>query len=67
MHNSFVSVCVYVSVRIKYKERYRVKRQICGNMKLVFFLKLSYSKLERFYTFVAITLRKALRLFNYYS
>ena len=29
----------------KYSERYhRVKRQICGNIKMAFFLKLSYSK-----------------------
>ena len=31
----------------KYNERYhRVKRQICGNIKMAFFIKLSYSKVR---------------------
>ena len=37
----------------KYNERYhRVKRQICGNIKIVFFLKLSYSKDRAFFTYL---------------
>ena len=35
----------------KYNERYyRVKRQICGNIKKAFFLKLPYSKARAFFT-----------------
>ena len=63
-----LSVCMYVcmyvcmSVRTrysgstrnsKYNERYhRVKRQICGNIKKAFFLKLSYSKVRASFTYL---------------
>ena len=37
----------------KCNERYhRVKRQICGNIKMAFFLKLSYSKVRAFFTYL---------------
>ena len=37
----------------KYNERYhRVKRQFCGNIKKVFFFKLSYSKVRAFFTYL---------------
>ena len=37
----------------KYNERYhRVKRQICGNIKMAFFIKLSYSKVRAFFTYL---------------
>ena len=55
-----VCVCVCVFVCFPYSgsthnekcnERYRrVKRQICGNIKKTFFLKLSYSKVRAFFT-----------------
>ena len=36
----------------KYNERYhRVKRQFCGNIKKVFFFKLSYSEVRAFFTY----------------
>ena len=39
------------STRSKNNERcHRVKRQICGNIKKAFFLKLSYSKVRAFFT-----------------
>ena len=38
------------AIRYKYNERcHRVKRQICGNIKKAFFLKLSYSKVRVFF------------------
>ena len=56
-----VSVCLYVclsehailavrAVRSITKDVKRVKRQICGNIKKAFFLKLSYSKVRAFFT-----------------
>ena len=57
-----VSVCMYVCMSVrtrysgstrnyKYNERcHRVKRQIYGNIKKAFFLKLSYSKVRVFFT-----------------
>ena len=53
-----LSVCLSVCTRysgstrdLKYNERYhRVKRQISGNIKMPFFLKLSYSKVRAFFT-----------------
>ena len=55
-----LSVCLYVCLSehailaahaIRYNERcHRVKRQICGNIKKAFFLKLSYSKVGAFFT-----------------
>ena len=53
-----LSVCMSVRTRYsgsmrsyKYNERcHRVKRQICGNIKKAFFLKLSYSKVRAFFT-----------------
>ena len=39
------------AVRSIYNERcHRVKRQICGNIKKAFFLKLSYSKVRASFT-----------------
>ena len=36
-----------------YNERYyHVKRQICGNIKMAFYLKLSYSKVRAFFTYL---------------
>ena len=51
-----LSVCVSVRTRYsgsardyKYNEKYHcVKRQICGNIKMAFFFKLSYSKIRAF-------------------
>ena len=53
-------VCVCLSVRTRYsgstrslkynKICHRVKRQICDNIIMVFFLKLSYSKVRVFFT-----------------
>ena len=55
-------VCLYVCMSVrtrysgstrnyKYNERcHRVKRQIFGNIKKAFFLKLSYSKVRAFFT-----------------
>ena len=38
-------------LRNKAHERYHcVKRQICGNIKMAFFFKLSYSKVRAFFT-----------------
>ena len=46
-----ISVPFHGSVPTKYNERcHRVKRQICGNIKKAFFLKLSYSKVRAFFT-----------------
>ena len=61
-----VCVCVCVSLCVsvhtvysgsthnkKYNEIYHcVKPQICGNIKMEFFLKLSYSKFRTFFTYV---------------
>ena len=54
-----VSVCLsahaILAVRAikSYNERYhRVKRQICGNIKMAFFFKLSYSKVRAFFTYL---------------
>ena len=54
--------CVCMSVRTlysgstrsyKYNERcHRVKRQICGNNKMLFFFKLSYSKVRAGFTYL---------------
>ena len=41
------------TVFMQYNERFhRVKRQICGNMKMAFFLKLSYSKVRASFTYL---------------
>ena len=53
-----MSVCLsahaILAVRaIKSIKRYhRIKRQICGNIKKAFFLKLSYSKVRAFFTYL---------------
>ena len=57
-----VCVCMYVclsayailsvrAIKSIYNEIYhRVKRQICGNIEMAFFLKLPYSKVRAFFT-----------------
>ena len=48
----------------KYNERYCcVKRQICSNIKMAFFLKLSYSKVRAFFIYLG---RGGHLAFNYY-
>ena len=58
-HSVFLSVCPdtlfwqYARLK-KYNERYhRVKRQICGNIKMAFYIKLSYSKVRAFFTYLS--------------
>ena len=57
-----VSVCLSVclsthailAVRATNERYHRVKRQICGNIKMAFFLKLSYSKVRASFTYAPI-------------